>query len=89
MSILPVSAKQYFEDFAFSVIDVTVKRNGIVVSVNQGLENKEHGKRYIHFPVDADVQVGDVMEIDSEAFDVLSIEFDTYNGEKQLIKAFY
>lgn len=89
MSILPVLAKQYFSDFSFSLIDVIVKRNGETIAVVQGLENKEHGKRYIHFFADTNIQVGDTMEIDSDTFEVLSIDFDSYNGEKQLIKAFY
>lgn len=89
MSVLPVPAKQYFQDFAFSLIDVTVKRHGERISIYQGLENREHGKRYIHFFVDADIQVGDVIEMDSVSFEVLSISYDTYEGEKQLIKVFY
>lgn len=91
MSILPVSAETYFKDAAavMDLIDVTIKRNGNILETTHGVKNRENGKKYIHLPINVDVQVGDGILIEEEDFTVIKIAYDTFNGERQLIKAFY
>lgn len=93
MSILPVPAEMYFKDAAaiMDLMDVTIKRNGNIIETTHGVKNRENGKEYIHLPINVDVQVGDTMLIEDEGedFTVIKIAYDTFNGERQLIKAFY
>lgn len=89
MSILPVSAKDYFRDFSMDLTDVVIIRGGSTIGTAQGLKNRENGKRYIHLMIDVDIQADDDILIEDEKFTVLKIAYDTYNGEKQLIKVFY
>ncbi len=88
MASLPVSGEQYFQDFAFDVLEYALERNGIVISSVRGLTNSDRGRAYIHIPLGTDIRPGDVLVSGSSRFNVRSVEVDTYNGEPSLLKAF-
>ncbi len=89
MAYLPIPAKQYFDDFAFDLTDCTIVRDGVEVSKAKGLSNKERGKKYMSFLIGVDIVPGDTLRFNGEAHSVQRIDYDSYNGENQLIKAFF
>ena len=89
MSVLPVPAKTYFSDFAFDLIDYEIIRNNEPIANAKGLKNKENGKSYVSFHFGTDVMQGDILIGDDETLTVSETSVDTYNGEKQIINAFY
>lgn len=89
MSELPVSAETYFSDFEFDAIEATIIRDGLEIVTAKGLTNKEKGETYISFMYGTDIVVGDILILANETYMVYQTRIDTYNGEKQLINAFY
>ena len=59
MAEIPVPASDIFRDFAFALVEYEVVRKGKSFSKLKGLLDIEDGDRYIHFPLDSDVAVGD------------------------------
>ena len=88
-AVLPVPAETYFADFAFDLIEYQIFRNNHLVGSAKGLSNTERSKCFISFLIGTDIQVGDRLESDYEVFTVSSIGYDTFNGEKQIINAYY
>lgn len=88
MGILPVPAKQYFADFAFDLVDYQVIRKGKPVATMKGLSNSSHGQQFVSFLYGADIQVGDMLQARASVAVVSRIDYDTYNGQKQLINAY-
>ena len=78
----------YFTDFSFDLKPYSVIREGISVHQYSGLENTEDRKAYIHFSLPCDIQEGDLLKCNNTSFLVTKIDFDTYNGENALLKAF-
>jgi len=89
MSALPIPAKTYFADFAFDLIDYDIIRNGKSIANAKGLKNKEHGRTFVSFLFGIDVSPGDILIGNGETLTVSEISIDTYNGEKQIVNAFY
>ncbi|EPY07450.1 hypothetical protein PAALTS15_10005 [Paenibacillus alvei TS-15] len=89
MATLPVPARIFFNDFAFELVDYSVKRNSEVVSSASGLPSDENGRRYIAFLMDASIICGDILTSDSGSFEVTEIAYDSYNGKPDMIKAYY
>lgn len=86
MSELPVSAKTYFDDFSFSLISYKIKRSN---STLQGLPNDDEYGTHIAFLYGADIQIGDVLFGDGEEFYIKKVKTDTFQGNPELIKAYY
>ena len=77
MSSLPIPPDVYFSDFAFDLKYYSVIRNGITVCQYSGLDNTEGRKSY-----------GDSLECNGDCFLVTKVDFDTFDGQKALLKAF-
>ena len=88
MSILPIPAKQYFSDFSFDLVEYQVIRKGKPVATMKGLSNSSHGQQFVSFLCGADSQVGDMLQAGTAVAIVSRIDYDTYNGQKQLINAY-
>lgn len=88
MAELPVPAEQYFKDFGFDVEEYQIFRNGTLISTAQGLSNSSYGQQFISFLFGVDVQPGDTLRSKSTQALVARVEFDTYNGERQLTNAY-
>lgn len=89
MSTLPIPAKTYFSDFAFDLVEYQIFRNNGLIGSAKGLANTANRKKFISFLVETDIQPGDRLESVNGTIIVSSIGFDTYNGEKQIVNAFY
>lgn len=89
MATLPIPAKMFFDDFSFDLVTYQIERNSKAVTSTKGLANKdEHGK-HIYFLIGTDVQIGDTLRSNNESFVVGRIDYDTYNGTPEMIKAYY
>ena len=88
MSVLPVPAEQYFADFSFDLVEYQIIRKGKLVATAKGLDNSSHGQQFISFLYGADIQIGDILQAGTTAVFVARLDYDTYNGEKQLINAY-
>ncbi len=88
MSELPVSAEQYFADFSFDLADYRIIRKGKYVATVKGLDNSSHGQQFVSFLYGADIQIGDMLQTGTTILFVARLDYDTYNGKKQLINAF-
>lgn len=90
MASLPIPAKIYFNDFSFDLVTYSVKRNSEIVASIQGLANKDEDGKHIGFLIGSDIKTGDVLtSSDNEYFIVTRISYDTYNGNREMIKAYY
>lgn len=89
MTSLPVSAKTYFDDFAFDLVEYSVKRNSNVIGSYQGLLNEDEDGHHIAFLIGADIKVGDVLTAGNKSYIIKSIDFDTYNGNSELMKTYF
>ncbi|WP_338754240.1 hypothetical protein [Bacillus sp. FJAT-52991] len=90
MASLPIPAKIYFNDFSFDLVTYSIKRNSEVIASAQGLSNKDEDGTHIGFLIDTDIKVGDVLISPyNESFVVSRIGYDTYNGNPEMIKAYY
>lgn len=88
MSSLLIPPEIYFSDFAFDLKCYSVIRNGIATSQYSGLDNTEDRKSYVHFQLPCDIKVGDSLECNGDCFIVTKVDFDTFDGQKALLKAF-
>lgn len=90
MASLPIPAKMYFNDFSFDLVTYSIKRDSKIIASAQGLSNRGSSGPYISFLIDTDIEVNDVLiTAYDENFIVTCVSYDTYNGEKELIKAYY
>ena len=89
MSVLPVPAELYFSDFAFDLVKYDVVRDGTHIATAKGLTNSDKTGNFISFPIDVDLQVGDVLQTKRQRFIVKSIDYGIYEGEEQIINAYY
>lgn len=88
MAALPIAPDMYFSDFSFDLKSYSVIREGNMLYQYSGLENIEDNKAYIHFMLPCKIQSGDLLKCNSISYLVTKIDFDTYNGENALLKAF-
>lgn len=89
MSDLPIPAKQYFDDFTFDLDEYKIIRGGKEICTAKGLPNTENGQAYISFLTGLDLRVGDVLQHGKDCLSVLDLDTDSYNGEPQIIKAYF
>lgn len=87
MSSLSIPPDVYFSDFAFDLKCYSVIRNGITACQYSGLDNTEDRKSYVHFQLPCDIKAGDSLECNGDHFLVTKVEFDTFDGQKALLKA--
>lgn len=89
MSVLPVPAEMYFSDFDFDLVKYDVVRDGTHIATTKGLTNSDEMGNFISFPIDVDLQVGDVLQTKRQRLIVKSIDYGIYEGEEQIINAYY
>lgn len=89
MSQIPVPADIYFQDFSFDLEEFTVKRGSVIVGSYKGLTNSDRTGKYVSFPISADIRIGDLLCSSCNNHSVKSIDYGTYNGNRELINAYY
>ena len=89
MSVLPVPAEMYFSDFEFDLVKFDVVRGGTHITTTKGLTNSDKMGKFISLPIEVDLQVGDVLQSKRQSFVVKSIDYGVYEGEEQIINAYY
>lgn len=88
MAELPVSGDQFFQDFAFTLLEYQVQRSGKLVYTLKGMTNDDEGGNYIAFLYGAEISEGDELIAD-ERYVVRKVKVDTYHGNPEVIKAYY
>lgn len=89
MSFLPVPGKIYLNDFPDKT-SYTITRNNVFLGKSDGLTNKDEEGNHIAFLFGTDIQVSDVISSDyTKPVTVISTGIDTYNGNPEIIKAYY
>ena len=86
---LPIPGEEYFKDFANEIINYDVKRNDKTVFSAGGIPNMEYGQKYIHFPLNTNIKVGDILESSNTSLRASQVITETYNGKPSLIKVHY
>ena len=89
MSVLPVPAEMYFSDFEFDLVKYDVVRDGTHITTTKGLNNSDETGDFISVPIEVDLHVGDVLQSKRQSFVVKSIDYGVYEGEEQIINAYY
>jgi len=89
MASLPVPAQTYFNDFSFDLMEYVIKRDSKSIGSFQGLPNKDESGKHIAFLMDAAIKSEDVLISGNISFVVKSVDYDTYNGKPELIKAYF
>lgn len=89
MASLPIPAKKYFNDFSFDLVNYTVNRDSKVIGIFNGLTNTDENGQHISFLMDATINVGDVLTSTNKSYVIKSVEYDTYQGNPDLIKAYF
>ena len=89
MAFLPVPASQYFSDFSFDLVEYKIIRGNESLGTARGLTNTDDRGQYVSFLIGIDLRVGDVLQDDSTCLEVIDLSFDSYNGEDQMVNAYY
>lgn len=93
MGQLPIPADIYFQDFSFDVLEYRVSYGESVVGTYRGLSNTDEIGDYIGFLVkdQPQISVGSTLStVDGlEKYQVRQIAYDRYNGQPELLKAYY
>lgn len=89
MAILPIPAKIYFDYFSFDALEYVVIRNSSNIGTFSGLINKDEDGNYIGFLSDCDIQSGDILTSGNKTYIISNIDFDYYNNNPEMLKAYY
>ncbi len=89
MAFLPVPASQYFSDFSFDLVEYTIIRGNESLGTAKGLTNTDGSGQYVSFLIGIDLRVGDVLQNGSTRLEVTRLSLDSYNGEDQMVNAYY
>jgi len=89
MGVLPIPAKMYFDDFSFELLNYALIRNSQTISNLNGLIDSDEDGKHIKFLIGPDIAVNDVLSLGNKSYIVSSIEFDTFNGKLEIIKAYF
>ncbi len=93
MGFLPIPAAMFFKDFASEVLEYNIFNNNNLVATYRGLSNTDEEGDYIGFLFieQPKISVGNtICTIDGlEKFQVYKISYDRYNGNPELLKAYY
>ncbi|WP_113673724.1 hypothetical protein [Vallitalea guaymasensis] len=89
MAFLPIPAKDYFNDFSIAIEDYEIIRNSVSVESYQGIFNDDEFGEHIAFLMGATIEIGDVLVTPTKSYIVKSIDYDSYNGKPELIKAYF
>ena len=89
MGHLPIPADIFFKDFGFDLMEYRVERHQRFVGSFKGLLNKDEDGKHIAFLMDANVQTDDYLVGDVKTYVVERVDYDYYNGERSLLKAYY
>jgi len=86
MAELPIPGSIYLSDFPSERFQV-MRNNSLVTEIN-GVSNFEHGRHYVHFPLNSDIKVGDTMILEGISRKATEIDTDTYLGKPELMKVY-
>lgn len=89
MASLPIPAKDFFRDFDFDLLDYKVLRASQRVAELKGMLNKDDDGQHIAFLLGFDILPGDILAHGPKTYTIKSVDFDTYNGNPEMIKAYY
>jgi len=89
MGVLSLPAKIIFDDFSFDCSEYIVKRNSSTVGSYSGFTNKDESGKHIAFLIESDIKVGDVLSSFNESYVINFIEYDSYNGKLEMLRAYY
>lgn len=89
MGILPIPAKMYFDDFSFDLINYSLIRNSQTITNLNGMIDSDEDGKHIKFLIGSDIKINDVLSSGNKSYIVSSIDFDTFNGNVEIIKAYY
>lgn len=93
MGHLPIPAIMFFKDFASEVFDYNVLDNGIITNTYRGMQNSDEDGNYIGFLMSDKPQIfigNTICTTDGlESFNIRQISYDRYNGNPELLKAYY
>lgn len=93
MSSLPIPASMFFDDFASDILEYNVLDNDTVIGTYRGLSNSDEDGSYIGFLMcdHPSISVGNTLcTIDGlEKYKIHLISYDRYNGNPELLKAYY
>jgi hypothetical protein len=86
MADLPISSKQHFKNFSFDLSTCLIKRTEIEID---GLFDKDEEGEHIAFIYGCDIKIGDVIEYGNKSFIINNVQIDNYEGEPNMLKAYY
>ncbi len=93
MGYLPIPVDMYFEDFAMEVLEYNVLNNNNVTGTYQGLSNSDEEGTYIGFKMSdqPQISVGNTLcTVDGlEKYQIIKVSCDRYEGNPELLKAYY
>lgn len=93
MSWLPLPAKMFFDDFSDDVKEYILENENIVSGKLRGLENEDESGKYIGFLVEdkPNISVGTVIRFENQSklFKVTKVLYDSFNGNDELLKAYF
>lgn len=93
MSVLPVPASVFFNDFAFDLVNYNIQSDDEIIGSYKGLSNSDEDGNYIGFLIsdNPDVSIGNTIctTDNSKKYQVKNISADTYNDKPELLKAYY
>lgn len=89
MSLLPIPAKMYFDDFSFELLEYSLIRNSETISNLNGLIDSDEDGKHIKFLIGPDIKINDVLSSGNKSYTISSISFDTFNGSAEIIKAYF
>lgn len=93
MGHLPIPAAVFFNDFASDVLEYNVLSNNILIGTYYGILNTDEDGNYIGFLMSEQPQIsiGNIVRSTDgmESFKICQIAYDLYNGQPELLKAYY
>lgn len=93
MGHIPISADMLFKDFAMEVLEYDVLDSNSVAGTYQGIPGDDENGKYIGFRMSDQPQIsaGNTLRTADglESCHITSVSYDRYNGNPELLKAYY
>lgn len=93
MGHLPIPANIFFEDFEFDLLEYTILNRDTIIGSYRGLTNSDEDGDYIGFLTSDQppISVGSTLLAPNESkkLNIRQVSYDYYNGQPELLKAYY
>lgn len=93
MGHIPISADMLFKDFAMEVLEYDVLDSNSVAGTYQGIPGDDENGKYIGFRMSDQPQIsaGNTLRTADglESYHITNVSYDRYNGNPELLKAYY